>query len=126
MTETQVNLWRVVEIRLQRHHWRLVTPGMDGLGAWQHRARGLGLIHSVGIEADGQMWEHISLSRKDGEMPDWAQVRDIFHEVCGPDALGIIVVPPTSEHVDIAEVAHVFRCLTRRPVPDFTRGSGSI
>ena len=48
MSEATVNLWRVVEIRLQRHHWRLVNPGMDGLGAWQHRARGLGLIHSVG------------------------------------------------------------------------------
>ena len=58
-------------------------------------------------------------------MPSWVQVRDVFHEVAGPEALGIIVVPPKSEHVNIGEVAHVFRCLTRRPIPDFTRGSRS-
>lgn len=126
MPETQVGPWRVVEIRLKRGHWKLVTPGMDGLGAWEHRARGLGLIHSVSVEQDGELWEHVSLSRADGEMPGWEQVRDVFHEVAGPDALGIIVVPPKSEHVNLAEVAHVWRCLTRRPIPDFTRGVGSI
>ena len=117
---------RAVAARLSRHHWKLVTPGADGLGAWQHNARKLGLIHSIGMEEDGQLWEHISLSRDDGELPTWEQVRDVFHEVCGPDALGIIVVPPKSEHVNLAEVAHCWRCLTRRPIPDFTRGSGSI
>ena len=116
----------VVAIRLKRNRWKCVTPGYDGLGAWMHGARGLGLIHSIAVELDGQPWEHISISRKDGAMPSWVQVRDVFHEVSGPEALGIIVVPPKSEHVDIAEVAHVWRCLTRRPIPDFTRGSGSI
>ena len=117
---------QVIEARLRRNRWKCVTPGMDGLGAWQHGARGLGLIHSIAVEQDGQPWEHISLSRKDDAMPSWEQVRDVFHEICGPEALGIIVVPPKSEHVNIAEVAHVWRCLTRRPIPDFTRGTGSI
>lgn len=111
---------------LKRHRWKLVTPGADGLGAWQHNARGLGLIHSIGMEEDGQLWEHVSVSRSDGTMPGWEQVRDVFHEVAGPDALGIIVVPPKSEHVNLAEVAHVWRCLTRRPIPDFTRGLRTI
>lgn len=117
---------RVIAIQLQRHRWKLVKPGMDGLGAWTHGSRGLGLIHSIALEQDGEVWEHISVSRKDGEMPTWEQVRDVFHEVCGDDALGIIVVPPKDEHVNIAEVAHVWRCLTKRPIPDFTRGSRSI
>jgi hypothetical protein len=84
------------------------------------------MIHSLGIEEDGEPWEHISLSRSDGELPSWAQVRDVFHEVAGREALGIIVVPPKSEHVNLAEVAHVFRCLTKRPIPDFTRGQKTI
>jgi hypothetical protein len=112
--------------RLERHRWRCVTEGADGLGRWVHRARGLGLVHSIAREQDGELWEHISLSRADGQLPDWEQTRDVFHEVAGDDALGIIVVPPRSEHVNIAEVTHVWRCLTRRPIPDFTRGSGSI
>lgn len=117
---------QMVEVRLKRNRWKLVTSGYDGLGAWKHGARGLGLIHSISRERDGEVWEHISVSRADGEMPSWVQVRDVFHEVAGPEALGIIVVPPKSEHVDIAEVAHVWRCLTKRPIPDFTRGGRSI
>jgi hypothetical protein len=118
--------YRPTVARLMRHKWVLVTPGADGLGSWVHKARGLGLIHSVSPEGDGQLWEHVSLSRDDGFMPSWTQVRDTFHEVCGDDALGIIVVSPKSEHVNIAEAAHVWRCLTKRPLPDFTQGSRSI
>jgi hypothetical protein len=117
---------RAVAARLKRHRWEQVSRGGDGLGSWQHRARKLGLIHSIGVEQDGELWEHISISRADGILPSWEQVRDTFHEVAGPEALGIIVVPPKSEHVNLAEVAHVWRCLSKRPIPDFTRGSGSI
>jgi hypothetical protein len=117
---------RASEARLKRRRWALVTPGGDGLGRWRHRARGLGMIHSMAVEGDGQLWEHVSGARRDGALPSWAQVRDVFRDVCGDDALGIIVVPPASEHVDIAEVAHVWRCVTRRPIPDFTRGPGTI
>lgn len=117
---------RVVVARLRRHRWQQVTPGADGLGSWEHGARGLGLIHSVAVEQDGNVWEHVSVSRFDGEMPSWAQLRDTFREVSGDDALGVVVIPPKSEHVDIAEVAHVWRCLTARPLPDFTQGGRSI
>ena len=122
----QLESLEAVEARLRRHRWELDTPGADGLGRWIHRARRLGLIHSMAIEQDGQLWDHISISRVDGEMPSWAQLRDTFREVAGPDALGVVVIPPKSEHVDIAEVAHVWRCRTRRPLPDFTHGGRSI
>ena len=126
MTE-QVQSVKVSLARLQRNHWKVIHPSGDGLGQWEHRARGLALIHSVAVEQDGQVWEHVSLSRADGLMPTWEQLRDTFREVCGDDALGIVVIPPKSEHVNIAEVAHAWRCLSqRRPVPDFTQGSGSI
>ena len=115
-----------VAARLTRHKWVRAKKGHDGLGAWQHRARGLAMIHSIAIEQDSELWEHINVSRADDELPSWEQVRDVFHEVAGPNALGVIVVPPKEEHVNLAEVAHVFRCLTRRPLPDFPRGIGSI
>jgi hypothetical protein len=118
--------YRATEARLVRHRWRRTHRGADGLGAWEHAARGLGLIHSVAIEQDRQLWEHVSVSRRDGMMPSWAQLRDTFREVCGDDALGVVVIPPKSEHVDLAEVAHAWRCLTSRPLPDFTQGGRTI
>jgi hypothetical protein len=126
VARSQVNAFRAAEARLIRNRWRRVHHGADGLGAWYHGARGLGLIHSVALEQDGQFWEHVSVSRSDDTMPTWVQVRDAFRDVSGDDALGIVVIPPKSEHVDIAEVAHVWRCLTSRPVPDFARGGRSI
>jgi hypothetical protein len=117
---------RAVEARLTWHHWKQVRRGADGAGSWRHGARGLAVIHSISVELDGELWEHVSVSRKDGRMPSWEQTRDVFRQVCGDDALGIIVVPPKSEHVDIAEVSHVWRCLSRRPIPDFARGGRSI
>lgn len=112
--------------RLTRHRWKLDTPGADGLGRWVHRARGLTLIHSLAVEQDGNLWAHVSLSRHDGLMPTWEQLRDAFREVCGKQALGVIVIPPEAEHVNIREVAHAWCCLSGRPLPDFTQGMGSI
>jgi hypothetical protein len=114
------------EARLKRHRWKQHTLGMDGLGRWTHGPRRLRMVHSIAIEQDGELWEHVSVSRDDGTMPSWEQTRDVFREVAGDAALGIIVVPPKAEHVDIAEVAHVWHCLSRRPIPDFARGGGSI
>ena len=102
------------------------TGGIDGLGAWQHTARGLAFVHSIAEELDGEIWEHISVSRSDGVMPSWETTRDVFREVAGDQAIGLIVIPAKDKHVDIAEVSHVWHCLTKDPVPDFTRGSQSI
>jgi hypothetical protein len=130
MTEGQE--WPVTEqamaviARLKRNHWVCVAEGADGLGCWDHNARGLRFIHSVALESDHELWEHVSFSRHDGVMPTWEQTRNLFHELCGSGALGIIVVAPKNEHVNIAEVAHVWHCLTRRPLPDFTQGQGTI
>jgi hypothetical protein len=114
------------EAQLTRHGWTRVHRGADGAGQWLDLYRQLALMHSVAWEEDGELWEHISVSRADRVMPTWEQTRDVFREIAGPDALGIIVIPPKAEHVNLAEVAHVWRCLTARPLPDFTGGSGSI
>lgn len=113
--------------RLQRAGWKCETPGADGLGHWRNRGRRLALIHSVAVEDDGELWDHVSVSRADRTMPTWEQLRDVFHEVCGDEALGVVVIPPTSEHVNIHEVAHAWRRLTgSRPLPDFTHGGATI
>jgi hypothetical protein len=120
------SLYMEYRARLERRGWKLMQAGADGLGAWRHGPRRLHLIHSVAFEGDGQLWEHISLSRDDHAMPSWEQVRDTFRAVAGDDATGIVVIPPKAKHVNISEVAHAWRCLSRDVLPDFTHGSGSI
>lgn len=111
---------------LQQRGWVLRVPGADGLGCLDHPRRNLRVIHSVCREADSRIWAHVSISRRDRQMPTWEQTRDVFREVMGDTALGVIVVPPASEHVNLAEIAHVWACLDERPIPDFTRGTGTI
>lgn len=122
-----VLLARVADLpRLGRLGWVQRVNGADGLGLLDHPKRGLRVIHSICREADGEVWAHVSISRRDRKMPTWETTRDVFREVAGDDLVGVIVVPPADEHVNKAEVAHVWACLTRRPLPDFTRGTGSI
>jgi hypothetical protein len=105
--------------------WEGIFEGADGLGAWGHRRLQRQLIHSIARELDGEVWAHVSVSRRDHRMPNWEQVRDIWRLVY-PDTLGIVVVPPEDKHVSLAEVAHIWGCLTRPAAPDFTHGLGSI
>lgn len=113
-------------IRLKADGWHLAMAGGDGLGAWDHSRRGLRIIHSAAIEEDGNVWSHVSVSRRiDGLMPTWRQARDAFWLIC-PNLYGIIVVAPENEHVNISEVAHVWGNHTEATVPDFTRGTASI
>lgn len=110
---------------LQINGWVLRADAFDGLGMWDHPGRGLRTIHSI-AEHGGDVWVHVSFSRRDGKMPTWEEAQWGFRQVMGPDALGLIVIAPESEHVNKAEVSHVWHCLTRRPTPDFTEGTGSI
>lgn len=109
--------------RLHAAGWQMRADGEDGIGMLDRGS--LRVIHSIGRELDGQVWAHVSLSRRDKSMPDWAQVRDAWW-LFYPDTVGVIVVAPRTEHVNKAEVAHVWGCLNARPLPDFTHGTGSI
>jgi hypothetical protein len=106
--------------RLEAAGWRQRTAGYDGLGTWDHRRRGLRLIHSVSRETDGQIWGHLSLSSRDGTLPGWYQLRDAQWLVY-PGLAGVQVVAPESGHVNLAEVAHVWTCLTGGIIPDLGR-----
>lgn len=114
----------VLTARLLGGRWRLVRSGSDGLGCWVLARRGLRLIHSLSRE-DGALWAHVSLSRADGVMPSWEQVRDVWR-LLYPETAGVVVVPPAESHVSHAEVAHVWGNLERPAVPDFSHGLGTI
>jgi hypothetical protein len=112
--------------RLHSAGWRIIEENMDGIGHWRHRGRRAGLIHSLARESDGQVWAHVSVSHADNTMPGWYEVRDAGWALY-PARFGIIVVAPQDRHVNIANVAHIWYCLTSDAVPpDFSHGLGSI
>lgn len=117
--------------------WVCRALGNDGLGLWDSPRRGLRLIHSVAREADGEVWAHVSVSRRDRQLPTWDQLLVVKDLVLGPQALALMVMPPEDEYVhgpgptgeamaQQAEVHHLWHCLTRRPTPDFRRGGGTL
>ncbi|MBA3654565.1 MAG: hypothetical protein H0W70_10270 [Actinobacteria bacterium] len=111
--------------RLARAGWLLRYEGEDGLGLLDQPKRNLRIIHSIAREQDGDVWAHLSLSRRDRTFPTWEQTRDAWWLIY-PNLAGVIVVAPQTKHVNVAEVAHVCGNLSKPAVPDFTRGLGTI
>lgn len=129
-TRGLISLAKVIVIpRLQAARWELRFEGADGLGCWDFcwdlPRKGLRLIHSIAREEDGFPWAHVSVSRRSQVMPTWEQTRDVWRLIY-PDVTGVVVIPPATQHVNLAEVSHVWGNLSQPAVPDFTHGLGSI
>jgi hypothetical protein len=112
-------------LRLTHAGWRCRTPGNeDGAGMWDHSRRRLRIIHSIAREPDGQVWAHMSISHESDALPGWYEVRDA-HRLLYPNNTGHVLIVPEAEHVNEANVMHVWTCLTKTVLPDF-RKMGSI
>jgi hypothetical protein len=110
--------------RLRRAGWTRAAEGNDGIGWWAQPQRGQKMIHSVSREADGHLWGHFSMSLYGGELPGWYELRDM-QWLLYPDLTGMQLAVPQAAHVSIAEVAHMWTCLTADLLPAFGR-LGSI
>jgi len=103
--------------------WRAVQEAMDGRGyinAW-----GLSVIVGFDKEQDGYIWAHFSIAHKK-RLPTWDEFRDAKYIFLG-DLKAVLVLPAKKDYVNInPHVLHLFACIGRDPLPDFTRGSGSL
>jgi len=107
--------------RLRRAGWVRAAQGNDGAGWHAHPAQGLKLIHSVNREGDGNLWGHFSMSLYgEGRLPTWYELRDA-QWLLYPEHAGVQVVAPPEKHYSIAEVLHVWTCLTADVLPAFGR-----
>ena len=107
--------------------WKLVQEGADGR-AYRSIAGGHAtVIESVGREADGQVWHHVSLGRKD-RRPTWDELAAVKEAFVG-NRYAYIVFPPRARYVNLhPNVLHVFSCLEGpegRRLPEFSVG-GSV
>lgn len=111
--------------------WTLTEERTDGT-AWKKRIKGKDycVISSRGLELDGKRWLHISMSiwnKSAYVIPSYDDLIMVKKMFIGPNAKAIQVFPEESKHVNIHPyVLHLWCCLDGDPLPDFTRGSGSI
>jgi hypothetical protein len=107
--------------------WRRTLQLADG-EKWLH-ATGLEVIWSVANELDDNPWLHVSaIVQGRVPLPTYAQMtvaKDVF---IGPDRMAYSIWAPSSEHVNLRDVLHLWTPVdpSIRPLPDFTRGLGSI
>lgn len=94
---------------------------------WDHGRRGIRVIYSEALQADGRVWTHLSVSHG-SRPPAWEVVREVKALFLG-DAEAYMVFPPAARWVDINErVLHLFACRDEPSgvLPDFTGGTGSL
>lgn len=129
--------WQVYRSRLPTYArgaatWRVVRELGDGC-AWRGRAGHLRVLETISREADGRVWHHVSVSRRD-RCPTWAEVADVKNTFCGADREAYVVLPPAARYVNLHPTClHLWSCLDGAGaapdgaiLPDFTGGTGSI
>lgn len=116
--------FRAQALRLPRY-WILHQAGDGGGGTYHHALVPLTVILSACQERDGRDWAHYSISHSD-RLPLWEEFKagkDVFLG----DVYAYQVFPPKKMYVNHhPHVLHLFHCLEAVPLPDFTRGRGTI
>lgn len=105
--------------------WELVSRAEDG-AAYRNDQAGLAAIITCSKELDGRFWIHLSLSHR-ARLPRWAELVEAKELFLG-NREAYQVIPPRERYVNIhPNVLHLWAPLDGAPpLPDFTRGTGSI
>lgn len=105
--------------------WVPVARARDGI-TWRHLFNGLSVIESAATEQDRRRWLHVSVARRD-RLPTWDELTLVKSLWIGDDQDAFQVLPRASNYVNIHPYClHLWHCLDRNPLPDFTRGGQSI
>ena len=105
--------------------WQKWEQNADGY-KYVHQVLGRSVIISWALESDGKMWIHFSMACRE-RVPSWDEFRDAKEIFLGVESKAIQVIPPRSEYVNInPRVLHLFVCVGGDPLPDFTRGGGTL
>ena len=85
------------------------------------------VLVSAAQYGDGKRWLHLSVSRKNGQLPSWellSALKDLF---IGEERTAYQVLPPRHKHVNMAPVLHLWCCMDHDAyLPDFTAGGETI
>ncbi len=101
----------------------LMDPERDAV--FIHASKIMSVIISI-AKYEGEKWIHVSLAKK-SILPSWDEITFARDASIGREAKAIIVVAPDSEHVNInSNCMHLWHCLDKDPLPDFTMGMGTL
>lgn len=86
-----------------------------------------GLTVFVGeFEQDGDRWLHVSCSHHN-KLPKWKELREVKNIFVGREKTAIQIFPHESQYVNIHPYClHLWCCLDRDILPDFTIDTGVI
>ena len=84
------------------------------------------VLVSAAHYGDGKRWLHVSVSRRNRTLPTWDLMSEVKDVLIGPERTALQVHPPRSQHVNIAEVLHLYCCLDGEVTPDFRAGGDTI
>ena len=105
--------------------WTLVEKLEDGFSFVNYN-EGQTVILSWCVEEDYKMWMHFSMACT-ARVPYWEELVKAKEIFLGVESKAIMVIPPRSEYVNLNKrVLHLFYCLDRDVLPDFTRGGGTL
>lgn len=105
--------------------WKRRDWGGDG-EAWQ--LMGLRVIWSVAIEQDSRPWLHVSVSRQE-RLPSYSDMALVKRLFIGPKRYAYSVWANEQYHINQhANCLHLWAVVDDEgePLPDFTRGMGTI
>jgi len=113
-----------------------ISMGGFGPAGWAYQKDdGLRVIMTIGpamsLDPVSQQrceseWLHVSFSRHK-RIPDYGDMVEVKEIFIGKDLKAIMVLPAEKEHVNIhPNCLHLWACLDRDPLPDFTQGTGMI
>jgi len=91
------------------------------------RYKDLLLLATERVEADGKLWRHTSVSRRDKKIPTYDDLLTLKKLCIGEHRTALQVFPPKDKHVNYAgkrgsEVLHLWCCLEGDVTPDFRIG----
>ncbi len=105
--------------------WTTVSRTPDG-ASYRNYTSKLTCILSGAAEEDGKRWVHLSIAHA-RRQPSYQELAIAKVKFLGAEAMAFQVFAPKSQHVNIhANALHLWHCLDGNPLPDFTRGTGSI
>ena len=107
-------------------NWLLVESREDGYAYRHHYTEKLTCIISDAKELDNKIWRHISLAHRN-RLPTYDEIFHAKIVFAGEDTFGIMPFVPIKKHINIHKnCLHIWIPHDHNPLPDFSRGSGSI